>query len=134
MRYIRHLSGQALRFGIVGVVSNMALYVIYLVLVECGIDSKVVVTVLYVVGLSITFVFNKRWSFSHRGGLDQSVKRYLILYGSLYTLHVIALYILVDVSQFPHALAQACVVIVFVPIVFLMQRFWVFGAERPAGR
>ncbi|EGV19346.1 GtrA family protein [Thiocapsa marina 5811] len=109
------------------------LYVLYLILVDLGGDSKFVVALLYVVGLSVTFIFNKRWSFSHQGRLECSLKRYLILYGCLYLTNVMVLWLFVDLFVLPHAIVQACVVLTFIPVVFLVQRYWVFPVAASAG-
>jgi len=125
----KRLSGwrlQSLRFGIVGLVSNVALYLLYLLLAKVGIDPKLVVSILYVVGLSWTFVFNKRWSFLHRGDWGKTGVRYFSLYGGLYLTNILALILFVDLLELPHAFVQAGVVMVFIPIVFLLQRYWVF--------
>lgn len=121
---------QAIRFSIVGLISNLSLYVIFLILVDGGFDSKIVVTLLYIAGLSVTFIFNKRWSFSHRGRVKQSVKRYLTLYGALYLTNMLVLWVSVDFLSQPHAVVQAFVVATFIPIVFFAQRYWVFPIAK----
>ena len=40
--------------------------------------------------------------------------------------NLIILTLLVDILQFSHLLVQAGVVVAYVPIVFLTQRYWVF--------
>ncbi|WP_040730147.1 GtrA family protein [Thiocapsa marina] len=133
MKSLHDLSRQTIRYGIVGLASNIMLYVLYLILVDLGGDSKFVVALLYVVGLSVTFIFNKRWSFSHQGRLECSLKRYLILYGCLYLTNVMVLWLFVDLFVLPHAIVQACVVLTFIPVVFLVQRYWVFPVAASAG-
>jgi putative flippase GtrA len=118
---------QGIRFGIVGLVSNALLYLLYLLLVNLGVDPKLVVTILYILGLSSTFIFNKRWSFSHQGDWSRSGVRYVSLYGGLYLTNILVLLLLVDLLELPHAFVQAGVVLVFIPVVFLMQRYWVFA-------
>ncbi|XDZ69488.1 GtrA family protein [Alphaproteobacteria bacterium LSUCC0226] len=117
---------QSLRFSIIGLVSNVVLYLLYLLLVNVGIDPKLVVSILYILGLSCTFVFNKLWSFSHRGDWGKTGVRYVSFYGGLYFTNILILMLFVDFLEFPHAFIQAIVVIVFIPIVFLVQRYWVF--------
>ncbi len=117
---------QALRFGVVGLTSNLVLYLIYLMLAGLGVDPKIVVTLIYALGLSITFTFNKRWSFSHHGDLKSALVRYLILYGFLYLTNIFMLWLFVDWLEFSDAFVQGGVVVLFIPIVFLMQRYWVF--------
>ena len=130
MHWFGSLSLQAVRFGIVGLTSNIVLYLLYLVLVKISVDPKLVVTFLYVLGLSWTFLFNKRWSFSHRGDWGRAGVRYFSLYGGLYLTNILTLVLLVDLIELPHAFVQAGVVMVFIPIVFLLQRYWVFSKRR----
>lgn len=120
------------RFGTVGFVSNSALFVVYLLLVESGLDGKLGVGLLYVLSLSITFAFYKRWTFSHRGRLSQTVTRYVTLYAGLYITNVFLLWVCVDVFSLHHVLVQASVVILFIPIVFFIQRHWIFPEEGAA--
>jgi len=126
MRRNANINREAIRFGIVGLMSNVALYLLYMLLVNVGIDPKLVVSILYILGLSWTFVFNKRWSFSHRGDWGKTGVRYISLYGGLYLTNILALMLFVDYLELPHAFIQAGVVIVFIPIVFFVQRYWVF--------
>ena len=118
---------EILRFGIVGVTSNVVLFLLYLFVTNAGVDPKLVVTALYLLGLVWTFCINKRWSFSHRSEWGRSGLRYFSLYGGLYFANVLTLLVLVDFFQIPHAMVQIGVFIASIPIVFLMQRYWVFA-------
>jgi putative flippase GtrA len=130
---IQTIRTQIVRFGIVGFSSNVTLYLLFILLVDFGLDEKIVVTVVYVIGLSLAFVFNRRWSFAHRGGMTKSLRRYLLLYFSLYLINVVVLWVAVGMYCFPHEVVQAIVVLMFIPIVFVMQRSWVFARkESPA--
>ncbi len=121
---------QSLRFIIVGLVSNLVLYLLYLVLTAIGLGHKTAMTMLYLAGILQTFIFNKRWSFSHRGAVAVSLRRYLILYGILYIINFFVLIILVDFMEFSPAFVQAGIVLTFVPLVFLGQRYWVFAPDK----
>lgn len=135
MAVLKNISGndlwcQSIRYGIVGLVSNITLYMLFLILVELRINHTVVVTFLYVLGLSITFISNKKWSFSHTGGSTRSITRYILFYVALWLTNVIILWLWIDVLGFPPAKVQACVLLVFIPIAFLAQRYWIFMPEK----
>ena len=117
---------QSIRFGIVSLTSNVLLCLLYLLLTSLDLDPKLVITFSYAIHLSWTFILNKRWSFSLHGNLGQSLPRFLFLYGMLYFNNLIILKLLVDILQFSHLLVQAGVVVAYVPIIFLAQRYWVF--------
>ena len=58
---------QGLRFGIVGLVSNAVLYLLYLLLTTVGVGHKTAMTLLFAVGTLQTFVVNKRWTLAIEG-------------------------------------------------------------------
>jgi putative flippase GtrA len=123
---------QVLRFAVVGLASNLSLFMLYLLIVSVGLNPKASVTLVYILSILITFVFNKRWSFSHRGDVSRTILRYVSVYAALYVINVLVLLLFVDLLDISHAFVQAGVVMVFIPVVFLMQRYWVFAKEKPA--
>lgn len=118
--------GQLVRFGIVGLVSNGLLFVFYLALTHAGMGPKLAMTIAYVTGLAQTFVFNRRWTFEHRGAASAALVRYVATYGVGYVLNLIALTLLVDRAGLPHAPVQGATILCVAAQVFLMQKFWVF--------
>ena len=60
-------SPQVIRFGVVGFASNLVLYLVYLGLTKIGLRHKFAMSILYVVGVLQTFVFNNKWTFRHYG-------------------------------------------------------------------
>jgi len=128
---------QSLRFAIVGLTSNLALYLLYLLLTSAGFGPKIAMTLLYMVGVAQTFVFNKRWTFAHQGTVAHSLLRYLAVYGFGYLLNFLALSVLVDGLCWPHALVQGAAIPILAVGIFLAQKFWVFsqdtGHDLPTG-
>ena len=120
------LTLQTIRFGVIGLSSNVLLYFLYLFLTKFGVDPKLAITFSYAIGLMWTFTFNKRWSFSHQGDWKQSSARFLFLYGMMYLINILVLAILVDTFQRSYVFVQLGVFVVYLPIVFLVQRYWVF--------
>ena len=117
---------QFLRFAIVGLVSNALLFLLYLVLTKLGMGHKVAMSSLYLVGVMQTFVFNKRWSFKHKGVVRTALFRYWLVYALGYLLNLLALMILVDRVGLPHQLIQGIMILVLAILLFVAQKFWVF--------
>lgn len=118
-------------FAIVGLVSNVVLYIAYLLLTLGGLGHKLAMTLLYVVGILQTFYFNRRWSFQYTEAPRQSFTRYVGLYLMAWILNWLALTYLVDVLGLPHQWVQGVLIVVVAGLLFVIQRSWVF---RPASR
>lgn len=121
---------QLLRFGIVGVTSNGVLYLAYLLLTNTGLGAKTAMSLLYVVGVIQTFVFNKRWSFSHGGTHGPAFIRYCIAYVGGYLLNLLALFVLVDIHGHPHQVVQGILILTLAALMFILQKYWVFAQEK----
>lgn len=67
--------GQLLRYGMVGVLSNLVGYLLYLAITGAGVEHKLTMSLLYVVGVAQTFFFNRRWSFRHEGAHGPALLR-----------------------------------------------------------
>ncbi len=118
--------GQFLRYAVVGLASNLVLYLAYLGLTEFGFGPKAAMSLLYVLGVMQTFLFNRTWSFGHRTGLHGAFARYVASYGLGYMLNLVVLWIAVDRLALPHQMVQGVMILVLAMLLFLLQKFWVF--------
>jgi putative flippase GtrA len=123
------VQGQFLRYALVGFASNALLYAAYLALTRLGAEPKVAMTLLYVAGVAQTFLFNKRWSFRHRGMPGPAFVRYCAAYALGYVFNLLALLLLVDRLAWPHQLVQGVIIVLLALMLFALQKYWVF---RPA--
>ena len=127
---MRTTLGQLLRYGIVGLASNALGYALYLGLSYAGLGPKLAMSLLYVLGMLQTFVFNKRWSFRHGGMHGQAFIRYIVTYGIGYFINLLALFVLVDRLGFPHQIVQAVLIVIIALFLFMLQKLWVFRLEN----
>jgi putative flippase GtrA len=125
---------QGMRFAIVGLGSNLALYLLYVLLTGVGLGHKLAMTLLYVLGVTQTFLFNRRWTFSHDGALKSSLWRYAVAYATGYLANLGILLLLVDALGWPHLPVQAAAIVLVAGSLFLAQKHWVFAARPGAGR
>lgn len=121
---------QLVRFGIVGVVSNGALFVLYLVMTRYGIGPKIAMSIAYGIGVAQTFLFNRRWTFRHRGSASAAFVRYCATYGIGYLTNLVTLVILVDLAGWRHQWVQGATILCIAVLVFLLQKYWVFRPAR----
>lgn len=122
---------QLLRYGIVGIASNAALFLLYLALTRFGMNPIPAMTLLFALGAVQTFIFNRNWSFGHRGNVRQSFCRYVVVYSSAYMVNLLALYTLAGRLGYRHETVQAAMIVIIAVATFICQRYWVFRGPRP---
>jgi len=116
------------RYALVGLLSNFAGYLLYLLLTYAGMGPKSAMTLLYIVGVVQSFYFNRGWSFGHQGSSGGAFARYGIAYALGYLLNFGLLWTGVDHLQLPHQLVQAVAIFLVAVCLFLMHRYWVFAS------
>jgi putative flippase GtrA len=70
-----------LRYGTVGLLSNASLYVVFVGLIWAGLSAPLTAAVCYGLGLSISYVMNRAWSFESNASHARDLPRFLICYG-----------------------------------------------------
>jgi putative flippase GtrA len=125
-RSLRNWRIQGTRFVIVGLASNILLYLVYLLITAFGVRYKVAMTMLYVIGTLQTFALNARWTFKHTGHSKASLVKYVLAYGACYLINISALIIFVDRIGLPHQVVQGVMILTITVVMFLLQKFWVF--------
>jgi len=119
-------SHQIARFAVVGFVSNVLLFGLYLLLTNAGLSHAPSMTAVYVIGIAQTFVANRNWTFGHAGRLGSPLVRYVVTYALGYLLNLALLMTLVDGLHLPHAWVQGVLIFVVAAFVFVLQKHWVF--------
>lgn len=117
---------QIFRYGIIGFAHNFTGYFVFLLFTWLGVDPKLVVAVVYPIFAAISYIANKRWTFSHNGEYKRSVLYYVIAHLIGCGLNLFMLYYFVDILHYPHELVQALAVFVVAGFLFLIFRFVVF--------
>ena len=118
---------QLMRYIVVGVTSNLLLYLAYIGLTTLGLGHKTAMTLLYVTGGLLTFFANRTWSFNHRGSGPSALARYVIAYIFGYLFNLALLWLFVDRLHQPHLLVQAAAIVLVAVSLFLLNKFWVFA-------
>lgn len=70
-----------LRYGIVGIGSNLLVYCIFLAFIWTGVPAVSAAAICYGIGLAVSYVFNRRWSFESTASHGSDLVRFLIAYG-----------------------------------------------------
>lgn len=118
-----------MRYGLVGVGSNLAMYSLYLLVTYHGVEPKTAMTLLYIVGTAIGFVGNRQWTFAHRGDNIRTVIRYVFAHFLGYFLNFAILFIFVDHLGYAHQAVQASAIIIVAGFLFVIFKYFVFRAK-----
>lgn len=118
---------QLFRYALVGLLSNLAGYLAYLLFTSLGSPPKTTMTLLYGVGAAIGFLGNRNLTFSYKGDLLGSGIRYLIVHAFGYFMNLFILFMFVDELGYPHQLVQAIAIFVVAAFLFISFKFFVFG-------
>ncbi len=120
------------RYVLIGAITNLMGYSIYLTLTYLWGYPKLTMTVLYFVGALIGFLANRRFTFTHEGHIGAASLRYAVAHGIGYLLNLLLLYLFVDRLSFPHQIVQAVAIVVVAIYLFVILRVFVFAPSLAA--
>jgi putative flippase GtrA len=121
---------QLFRYGVVGIASNLAGYLLFLLITYLGVEPKTAMTLLYVAGATVGFFGNRRWAFSHEGTLLGAGTRYLVAHLFGYMFNFLILLTFVDMLGYSHQIVQAVAIIVVAGFLFVVFKFFVFPKKQ----
>jgi len=120
---------QLIRYGLIGVAINAAVYFIYLLLTYLGMEAKSAMTLVYIVGTSVGFAGNRKWTFDHRGNSSGAALRYALAHLCGYLINLLILYIFVDRLGYAHQWVQAAAIIIVASFLFVVFKYFVFSEK-----
>jgi putative flippase GtrA len=119
---------QFIRFVLVGLGLNTALYGTYLLLTWWILRAETAMTITFSIGVLLSFVAHRSVTFRHRGDRFVALRRFVTCYAILYLANFIALWVFADRMGIPHQLVQGCMALVVALMAFIVQKYWVFRA------
>ncbi|WP_025662197.1 GtrA family protein [Rhizobium sp. IBUN] len=117
---------QLLRYGILGVSTNVLGFVLYLVVTHLGVGSKMAMTVLYCLGTFTGLVVNRNWVFGSDAKMVGTTIRYLAAYVVGYFINFSILALFVDRLGFSHTYVQAVSIMTVAIFLFISFKLFVF--------
>ena len=126
---------QMVRFLVVGVANALVgLTVIFAAKALLAFGDVAANATGYGVGLTVSFVLNKSWTFNHKGEILASAVRFLGVFAVAYTINLTIVLALIDWAQvnayLAHALGMPCYTVAF----FLLSKHFAFRGSDTAGR
>lgn len=117
---------QLIRYGLMGVVSNTVIYFVYLFNTYLGVEPKTAMTLVYIIGASIGFIGNRKWTFAHSEDSSSAVLRYVLAHLFGYMLNFLILFTFVDRLGYAHQWVQALAIVTVAGFLFLIFKYFVF--------
>jgi putative flippase GtrA len=118
---------QFLRFLVVGCANTLVgLAVIYAALGLVGLGEVAANAVGYAVGLGVSFLLNKAWTFRYSGPVLLALPRFLLAFAASYLLNLATLWELIHGWGVNGYLAQAVAVVPYTVSFFLLSKLLVF--------
>lgn len=125
---------QLIRYGLVGIASNLSGVFVYLLITYVGVEPKKTMTLLYIVGAAIGFAGNRQWAFAHKGALLSSGFRYFIAHFFGYLINLFILLIFADRLGYLHQWVQAVAIVIVAGFLFLAFKYFVFPSANDRNR
>jgi putative flippase GtrA len=70
------------RFGIVGIGTNISLYLVFLGLIWVNLDPVLASGLCYGLGVVLSYLLNRSWTFASQGSHSRDLPRFLLAYGA----------------------------------------------------
>ena len=118
---------QVISFSLVGISSNLVGYGVYLALAETSLGPKLAVAILYPIGVIVSYIGNRHFTFRHdKGQAFSKGVRYLAVQVFGYLLNLLLIIWLVETLGFPHEIVQIIAILLVALMSFVMLRVFVF--------
>jgi len=117
-----------MRYIAVGLLANLAGYVLFLVFLIAGMAPVPASGITYVVMVSASYLANRKWAFRSQGSHARDLPRYLLAYGIGLLVALISMYVL---SAILHpALAQIVVTGLAAVVIYASLELLRFGKQE----
>jgi putative flippase GtrA len=125
---------QIIRYGVVGLLSNLLGYLVYLLITWLGVDPKLAVTLFYPLAATIAYSGHAKYSFSYKGGHASGFSSYVVTHVFGYLLNIASLFFFVDVLLYPHQLVQLCNIFLVAGFLFVAFKYFAFQSGKEESR
>ncbi|GAC1323162.1 MAG: hypothetical protein NVSMB25_19190 [Thermoleophilaceae bacterium] len=128
----RSLSGQVLRFLLVGVTNTAVSLVVFAVANRLGVWYPVASAVAFAVGALNGYTLNRVWTFRAGAFSRSRFARYAVVQLVGLGVNELAIIVAVDALGTEHVLAQVFALVMVSAMTFALNRQWAFATTAPA--
>ena len=121
-----------MRYGLVGLITNLLGYSTFLSLTWFGFNPKLVMTLIYFTCTVFSFFGMKNWAFANKQGSDinKTIVRFFMVYSVGYLINLTLLVAFVDHLGYSYQLAQAAAISVIIIYFFITLKLFVFPLQK----
>ena len=116
---------QLARYGVVGVVSNLTTYGIFLGFYYLGMPPVIATGVVYVIGVCISYVVNRNWTFESKSIHSHDLPKFVLAYGLGFVVSLISMWGLLH--WIPAEFAQLMTIFISAAMIFTLLKLLHFG-------
>jgi len=129
----RSLPAASWRFIVNGVASNVTLYGLYVLLIFLELDYRVAATTTYALGIVWNYIVNRLWSWKSSAPIAGSFIRYILLYVTMYFVHIGLVVVLVELVGISEYLSPLLATSILIVPQFLILNRHVFAPKAGPG-
>jgi putative flippase GtrA len=123
-----------IKFAVVGVANTLAgLFLIYLCKWLLGFGDVMANTCGYSIGLALSFILNRGWTFRHSGPVLPALALFLAIFIMAYLSNLATVLVAINSLEMNSYLAQASGILPYTVIFFFGSRYIAFGPAEPLG-
>jgi SAM-dependent methyltransferase/putative flippase GtrA len=123
------VAAQFYRYAFVGVVTNVAAYLLYLGLTFWGLEVKIAATVSFVAVVILGFGLNRNVTFQNVDDPRITLRRYVVVYAIAYLSDIAGLHLFATLAGYTHEIVQLVLIVIIAGGLFVAQKFWVFAGD-----
>ena len=125
--FLQAISFSLIKFFLVGISNTfVGLSAIYLVTWSFGVSASIANAAGYLLGLMVSFVLNKRWTFHHGGPIVPAFIRFIAIFAIAYLANLGTVLILIEQFRVNEYLAQAAGIPPYTILFYLGSRYIAF--------
>lgn len=124
---------QLFRYGLLGIAINLTGYLVYLLITHLGGTPKSTMSILYGIGIVLSYIGNRKLTFSHQGNVLASGFRFLLTHIFGYFINLALLIVMVDILGYDHRVIQAGAILIVALFLFFASKYYVFRESSVPG-
>jgi putative flippase GtrA len=126
---IQRIFYQIFNYILVGLVTNIVGYSLYITLTYLWGSPKLTITLLYMPSALFSFFANRQLTFQDHGKIGSTCIRFFFSQFCGYLLNLLFLLVFVDYLEFNHKIVQAFSIVFVAIFLFIMSRTYVFSSR-----